>query len=39
MVEQAFRVAKDSYLYSLYFRAKDEKDKFHSLARKFFASR
>jgi hypothetical protein len=36
MVEQAFRVAKDSYLYSLYFRAEEEKNKFHSLARKFF---
>ena len=39
MVEQAFKVSEDSYLYNLYFRSKQEKDKFHGLARKFFHDR
>lgn len=39
MVEQAFKVSEDSYLYNLYFRSKQERDKFHRLARKFFHDR
>ena len=36
MVEQAFRVAKDSRLYKEYFEAQAEKQKMHDLARAFF---
>jgi len=36
MVEQAFRVAKDSPLYKEYFEAHAEKQKFHDLAKLFF---
>lgn len=36
MVEQAFRVAKDSKLYKEYFEAHAEKQKMHDLARVFF---
>lgn len=36
MVEQAFRVAKASKLYSEYFKAQAEKQKMHDLARVFF---
>lgn len=37
MVEVAFTVNKDNYLYQEYFDAKNEKKKFHDLARAFFA--
>lgn len=37
MVEQAFKVLSTSSLYKTYFEAKEEKDKFHKLARAFFA--
>lgn len=36
MVEQAFRVARDSKLYKEYFEAQTEKQKMHDLARVFF---
>ena len=36
MVEQAFRVSPDAQLYRTYFAAKEEKNKFHQLARVFF---
>jgi hypothetical protein len=36
MVEQAFRVAKGSSLYTDYFNSHAEKQKFHDLARAFF---
>lgn len=36
MIEQAFRVAKDSTLYNEYFEAQTEKQKMHDLARAFF---
>ena len=36
MVEVAFTVNKDSYLYQEYFDAKNERKKFHDLARAFF---
>ena len=36
MVEQAFKVAKDSKLYNEYFEAHAEKQKMHKLARVFF---
>ena len=36
MVEQAFRVTKNSKLYNEYFEAQSEKQKMHDLARVFF---
>lgn len=38
MVEIAFRVAKGSEFYTRFFQAKEEKQKFHNLARAFFES-
>jgi hypothetical protein len=37
MVEQAFKVLHGSDLYNTYFAAEEEKNKFHQLARAFFA--
>lgn len=37
MVEQAFRVSKAAPLYQIYFLAEAEKNRFHALARDFFA--
>jgi hypothetical protein len=37
MVEQAFRVLPSADLYNTYFAAEEEKNKFHQLARAFFA--
>lgn len=37
MVEQAFKISPNTPLYNIYFASKDEKDKFHKLAREFFA--
>lgn len=36
MTEQAFRVEKDSNFYNDYYKAKQEKQKFHGFARAFF---
>lgn len=36
MVEKAFKVSPDAKLYHTYFSAKEEKNKFHQLARAFF---
>ena len=36
MIEQAFRVSKDSKLYDDYFKTQAEKQKMHNLARVFF---
>lgn len=36
MVEQAFKVSPDAQLYGIYFSAKEEKNKFHQLAKAFF---
>lgn len=38
MVEQAFKVKKDSDFYNKYFAAKDEREKFHQLAKDFLSA-
>lgn len=38
MVKIAFKAVKDKELYNKYFKAKEEKQKFHGLARNFFES-
>lgn len=38
MVEQAFKVKRDSDFYNKYFAAKDEREKFHQLAKDFLSA-
>lgn len=38
MVEQAFKVKRDSDFYNKYFTAKDEREKFHQLAKDFLSA-